>query len=160
MNDIQPAAGSAVRRRDDRDRCVEALQMANAKGPGSLDVSALRQLLDFPKADFDIVMRKVFDAINSVVAGEQPDQPPRYADCPNCHAPLEAKAPAIQIDDLRAFQRQRTPYWQWSARELKLLMEYLKPGDVIIPKFAHSVEIKKPNGRVVEYRRTATAEVS
>jgi hypothetical protein len=49
------------------------------------------------------------------------------------------KAPAIQIEQLREWQQQQPVYFQWSERELKLLMEYLKPGDVIVPKFAHSV---------------------
>jgi hypothetical protein len=49
------------------------------------------------------------------------------------------KAPAIQIEQLREWQQQQPVYFQWSERELKLLMEYLKPGDVIVPKFAHPV---------------------
>jgi hypothetical protein len=41
---------------------------------------------------------------------------------------------------------------------LLLLKESLKPGDVIIPMYAHSCGIRKPNGRIVEYRRAATKE--
>jgi len=160
MNDnIQPSAGSAVRRRDDRDRCIEALQMANARGPGNLDVPALRQLLRFDKPEFGTVARKIFDAINAVVRGEDPDAPPRFVDCPKCGEPLEARAPEIQIDDLRRWQQMHAAYYQWSERELMLLMTHLKPGETIIPKFAHSCEIRRPDGSTVEYRRTATAEV-
>ena len=105
-----------------------------------------------------MVARRIFDAINAVVAGEQPDAPPRFADCPSCHAPLEAKAPEIQIDELRQWQHQHDTYYQWSERELRLLLEHLQPGDVIVPKFAHSCAIRKPNGQLVEYKRTAKEE--
>ncbi|MGA8569003.1 MAG: hypothetical protein WB580_14520, partial [Candidatus Binataceae bacterium] len=139
MNDsTQRAIGAPIRKRDDRDRCIEALQLANARGPGNLKVPALRRLLEFPKEEFAIVARRIFDAVNAVVLGEQPGLPPRFVDCPKCGALLEAPAPEIQIERLREWQLQHDPYWQWSPRELRLLMEYLKPGDVIVPKYAHS----------------------
>ena len=94
------------RKRDDRDRCIEALQLANARGPGNLKVPALRRLLEFPKEEFAIVARKIFDAINAVVAGEQPGSPPHFVDCPNCNHLLEAPAPEIQIARLRDWQLQ------------------------------------------------------
>jgi hypothetical protein len=73
MNDsIERVIGAPIRKRDDRDRCIEALQLANARGPGNLKVPALRRLLEFPKEEFTIIARKIFDAINAVVAGEQP----------------------------------------------------------------------------------------
>jgi hypothetical protein len=157
MNDTEQVP--AARPRDDRDRCIEALQIANAKGPGNLDVPALRRLLDFPKPEFSIIARKIFDAINAVIHGEQPESPPRFVDCPYCHQALEAPAPEIQIERLREWQGQRNAYYQWSPRELKLLLEHLRPGDVIVPKFAHSCMIRRPNGQLVEYKRTAVAEV-
>jgi hypothetical protein len=157
MNDTEQVP--AARPRDDRDRCIEALQIANAKGPGNLDVPALRRLLDFPKPEFSIIARKIFGAINAVVRGEQPESPPRFADCPHCSQPLEVKAPEIQIEILRDWQHEHPAYYQWSERELKLLMEHLQPGDVVVPKFAHSCAIRKPDGRLVEYKRTAVAEV-
>jgi hypothetical protein len=55
MSDNQQPTALVARRRDDRDRCIEALQIANAKGPGNLDVPALRRLLDFDKSEFAIV---------------------------------------------------------------------------------------------------------
>jgi hypothetical protein len=130
MNDtIQPIR---IRRRDDRDRCVEALQIANAKGPGNLDIPVLRRLVDLPKDEFSMVMRRVFDAINAEVRGEQLDAPPRVVNCPRCDEPLEPPAPEIQIERLRQFQLSKPAYWQWSPRELRLLMEHLKPGDLVI----------------------------
>ena len=97
---------------------------------------------------------------NAAVAGLQPDAPPHYVDCPHCNQPLEAPAPEVQIARLREFQLARAPYWQWSPRELLLLKESLKPGDVIVPMYAHSCGIRHPNGRVTEYRRTATTETA
>jgi hypothetical protein len=159
MSDNEMAGiAPTTRRRDDRDRSVESLQIANARGPGNLDVPALRRLLEFPKEDADIVLRHVFDAINTALAGLQPDAPPRFVNCPSCHAPLEAPAPEIQIEQLREWQHQHDVYYQWSPRELRLLLEHLQPGDVIVPKFAHSCAIRKPNGQLVEYKRTAKEE--
>src|ERR1035437_1774007 len=157
MNDTDmitgaPISGSPSRKRDDGDRCIEALQAANARGACNLDVPRLRRLLEFPKEEFDIVARHIFAAINACVLGEQPDAPPRYVDCPNCNHPLTAPAPEIQIERLREFQLGKPMYWQWSPRELKLLMEHLKPGEVIIPKYAHNCDIRQPNGRIVEYK--------
>jgi hypothetical protein len=149
-----------IRRRDDRDRCVETLQIANAKGPGNLDVPALRRLVDMPKEEFSMVMRRVFDAVNAAVRGEQPDAPTRFVNCPRCEEPIEAPAPEIQIERLRRFQLSKPAYWQWSPRELRLLMERLKPGDVVSPTFAHSCSIRRPDGRVVEYMRTAVEGIS
>jgi hypothetical protein len=37
MSDTMQPIG--VRRRDNRERCIEALRIANAKGPGNLDVA-------------------------------------------------------------------------------------------------------------------------
>lgn len=82
-----------------------------------------------------------------------PSSPAHFVDCPKCGALLEAPAPEIQIARLRDWQLSHDVYWQWSPRELRLLMEYLKPGDVIVPKYAHSCDIRKPNGRMIEYRR-------
>ena len=62
MSDNQQPTALVARRRDDRDRCIEALQIANANGPGNLDVPALRRLLDFDKSEFAIVMRGHFFA--------------------------------------------------------------------------------------------------
>jgi hypothetical protein len=152
------AQSAAPRKRDTIARCVEALVSANAYGPGNLDAPALRRLLEFPKPDADIVLRHIFDNINAAVAGLQPDAPPHFVDCPHCNASLEAPAPEIQIERLREFQLAHAPYWQWSPRELLLLKESLKPGDVIVPMYAHSCGIRKPNGRIVEYKRTASAE--
>ena len=147
---------AAPRKRDALARCVNDLLSANAHGPGNLNAPALRRLLEFPKPDADIVLRHVFDAINAAVAGLEPDAKPHYVDCPHCNQPLEAPAPEVQIARLREFQLTRAPYWQWSPRELLLLKESLKPGDVIVPMYAHSCGIRKPNGRIVEYQRTAT----
>jgi hypothetical protein len=159
MNESTEAITEQPRRRGDPiARCVNDLLSANAHGPGNLNATALRRLLEFPKPDADIVLRHVFDAINAAVAGLQPDAPPHYVDCPHCNQPLEAPAPEIQIARLREFQMTRAPYWQWSPRELLLLKESLKPGDVIVPMYAHSCGIRHPNGRVTEYRRTATTE--
>ena len=154
MSDAQTTAVPIVRGRDDRDRCVEALQIANAKGPGNLDVPCLRRLVDLPKEEFTIVMRRVFDAINAAARG-QARRAPRFVNCPKCDEPLEAPAPEIQIEQMRQFQLSKPAYWQWSLRELRLLMERLKPGDLVIPTFAHSCAIRKPDGRLVEYKRTA-----
>jgi hypothetical protein len=149
---------TAPRKRDAIVRSVNDLLSTNAHGPGNLNVPALRRLLEFPKPDADIVLRHVFDAINMAVAGQEPEAPPHYVDCPNCHQPLEAPAPDVQIARLREWQMAHAPYWQWSPRELLLLKESLKPGDIVIPMYAHSCGIRKPNGRMVEYRRTATKE--
>ena len=100
MSDNQQPTALVARRRDDRDRCIEALQIANAKGPGNLDVPALRRLLDFDKSEFAIVMRRIFDAVNAVINGEQPGSPPRFVDCPHCNEPLEA--PHVFRDRLRS----------------------------------------------------------
>jgi hypothetical protein len=159
MSDNQQPTALVARRRDDRDRCIEALQIANAKGPGNLDVPALRRLLDFDKSEFAIVMRRIFDAVNAVINGEQPGSPPRFVDCPHCNEPLEAPPPEVQVEQLKDWQHQYEPYLQWSPRELKLLLEHLRPGDVIVPKFAHSCMIRRPNGQMIEYKRTARAEV-
>jgi hypothetical protein len=86
--------------------------------------------------------------------------PTRFVNCPRCEEPLEAPAPEIQIERLRRFQLSKPAYWQWSPRELRLLMERLKPGDVVSPTFAHSCSIRRPDGRVVEYMRTAVEGVS
>jgi len=158
MNDTEQSV-PAARSRDDRDRLVEGLQTANARGPGNLDVPALRQLLRFTKPEFGTVARKIFDAINAVVRGEQPGLPPRFVNCPRCNEPLEAPAPEIQIERLRQWQDQHEAYYQWSERELRLLLEHLRPGDVIVPRFAHSCMIRQPSGQMIEYRRTARAEV-
>jgi hypothetical protein len=159
MNESTEAITEQPRRRGHPiARCVNDLLSANAHGPGNLDMSALRRLLDFPREDAAIVLRHAFDNINLALAGLQPDAPPRFVDCPHCNQPLEAPAAEIQIARLREFQMARAPYWQWSPRELLLLKESLKPGDVIIPMHAHSVGIRHPNGRVTEYRRTATKE--
>lgn len=144
---------TAPRKRDAVTRCVNDLLSANAHGPGNLDVPTLRRLLEFPKPDAYIVLRHVFDAINMAVAGLEPDAPPHYVDCPHCNQPLEAPAADVQIARLREWQMAHAAYWQWSPRELLLLKESLKPGDVIVPMYAHSCGIRKPNGRIVEYRR-------
>jgi len=159
MNDTEPIE-QPRRRGDPIARCVNDLLSANAHGPGNLDTPALRRLLEFPKPDADIVLRHVFDAINAAVAGLEPDAKSHYVDCPHCNQPLEAPAPEVQIGRLREFQLTRAPYWQWSPRELLLLKESLKPGDVIVPMYAHSCGIRKPNGRIVEYKRTATTEAT
>lgn len=148
------------RRGDPIARCINDLLSANAHGPGNLDMPALRRLLEFPKPDADIVLRHVFDNINLALAGLQPDAPPHYVDCPHCNQPLEAPAAEIQIERLREFQLARAPYWQWSPRELLLLKEHLKPGDIVIPMYAHSCGIRHPNGRMTEYKRTATKETT
>jgi hypothetical protein len=160
MNDnTETIAPEQPRRRGDPvARCVNDLLSANAHGLGNLDAPALLRLREFPKEDAAIVLRAVFDAINAAVAGLEPDAKPHYVDCPHCNQPLEAPGADVQIARLRDFQMARAAYWQWSPRELLLLKESLKPGDVIIPMYAHSVGIRKPNGRIVEYRRTATKE--
>jgi hypothetical protein len=123
-----------------------------------MDVPALRRLLEFPKPDADIVLRHVFAAINTALAGLQPDAPRRYIDCPNCDAPLEPPVPEIQIDRLREWHMGHVAYFQWSPYELRRLMESLKPGDVIIPKYAHSCDIRRANGRIRSYLRAGAAE--
>jgi hypothetical protein len=146
------------RRADPIARCVNDLLSANAHVLGNLDAPALLRLREFPKEDAAIVLRAVFDAINAAVVGLEPDAKPRFVDCPHCHGSLEAPSPDVQIARLREFQLARAAYWQWSPRELLLLKESLKPGDVIIPMYAHSVGIRKPNGRLIEYRRVAIKE--
>jgi hypothetical protein len=152
------APEQARRRGDPITRCVNDLLSANAHVLGNLDVPALLRLREFPKEDAAIVLRHVFDAINAAVAGLEPDAKPHFVDCPRCYQPLEAPSPDVQIARLRDFQLTRAAYWQWSPRELLLLKESLKPGDVIVPMYAHSCGIRKPNGRTVEYRRTAIKE--
>ena len=146
----RPSTAQARRPRPLHQRSAERQRSAG-------DMPALRRLLEFPKEDAAIVLRYVFDAVlDAAVAGLKPDAPPHFVDCPHCNEPLEAPAPEIQIARLREFQLARAPYWQWSPRRLLLLKELLKPGDVIIRMYAHSCGIRHPNGRVTEYRRTAT----
>jgi hypothetical protein len=60
------------------------------------------------------------------------------------------------MERLREFQLGKPIYWQWSPYDLRRLMESLQPGEVVIPKYAHSVGIRQPNGRIRAYHRTGT----
>ena len=66
----------------------------NAKGPGNLDVPALRRLRDLDKPDFTIVMRAVFDAINAVEPASSRTN--RHASC-TAEVQVGAQAPAPEI---------------------------------------------------------------
>jgi len=144
---------AAPRRRNDCDRTIEHLQIANARANGGLNVPELRKLLDLPKDEFQAMARKIFEAINYAVLGQAPGEQVRFVNCPKCGEQLEAPSREIQIARLRTWQRERPSYFQWSERELLLLYERLEPGDIIVPTYAYSCCIRRPSGEIVEHER-------
>jgi hypothetical protein len=140
-------------RRDDRDRTIEHLQIANARANGDLNVPELRKLLDLPKDKFQAMARKIFEAINTALLGFETASEVRFVTCPKCGEQLEAPSREIQIANLRTWQLKHPTFFQWSERELLLLYQRLEPGDVIIPNYAYSCGIRRPSGEVVEHKR-------
>ena len=69
---------------------------------------------------------------------------------------VEAQAPEIQVEGLVKFQHAKAEYWQWSEFEIAKLTEHLEqhPGHVITPHYAHSCEVKTPEGCVYHYHRS------
>jgi hypothetical protein len=70
-------------------------------------------------------------------------------------AVAEVEPPEIQIENHRAWQRQRSGYFQWNEYEHRQLLEHLQknPGSVLVPNFAHSCDIRESNGSVYTWRR-------
>lgn len=149
----QTSVLAAPRRRDDRDRTIEHLQIADARANGGLNVPELRKLLDLPKGEFHSQARKIFEAINGIVLGLESADQVRFVNCPKCGEQLEAPSREIQIANLRVWQLKHPTFFQWSERELLLLYQRLEPGDVIIPNYAYSCSIRRPSGEIVEHKR-------
>jgi hypothetical protein len=88
---------------------------------------------------------RIFDAVNAVIKGE-PEGRIRFTQCPKCGEALEPPAPAIQIQSFRAWQQRHSAYYCWNERELLLLEGHLAPGDVIVPTYAHTCNVRRSDG--------------
>jgi hypothetical protein len=80
---------------------------------------------------------------------------PCFTHCPSCHEPLYAPAPEVQVfESLKRWQLEHPMYFRWTDEQLSRLVERLRAhrGDVLIlPPYAHSVNIRRPNGSVYTY---------
>jgi hypothetical protein len=77
-----------------------------------------------------------------------------FSHCPHCHCPLVAPAPAIQMANFAKWQHERISYYWWTDPQLNRLAERLAPGEVLmLPSYAHSVNIRRPDGSVVVHNR-------
>ncbi len=95
------------------------------------------------------------DAEGGVASDDTPSTP-QFAFCPKCREPLIAPSPEIQIRNFARWQHEHSSYFWWTESQLTRLEEHLaaNPADVLIlPSFAHSVSIRRPDGSVYTHFR-------
>jgi hypothetical protein len=89
--------------------------------------------------------------------GDAEPSTPQFAVCPKCNESLFAPAPAIQVRNFAGWQHDgRVSYFWWTDAQLARLEEHLaaNPGDVLmLPAYAHSVNIRRPDGSVYTHFR-------
>ena len=61
--------------------------------------------------------------------------------------------PTYEVSKQRRFAAQYGIYHQWTEAEYERLHDFLKPGDVVEPTYAHSLYIKHPDGSETHYRK-------
>ncbi|HUY28597.1 MAG TPA: hypothetical protein VMV27_14400 [Candidatus Binataceae bacterium] len=84
------------------------------------------------------------------------DESPGFAVCPRCGEPLLALSPEIQVANVERWQRTNSSYYWWAESQLARLREHLSanPDDVVIlPGFAHSLNVRRPDGSVYTWFR-------
>jgi hypothetical protein len=140
----QPIGLRGNKRKSARNHIVEALAKLDRYAEPHFDLGLLPRI-DLSDADWAATMRRVMLAIPAALGGAVIEAAPF----------VEVESPEIQIENHRAWQRQRSGYYQWSEFELRQLLEHLHahPGRVLIPTVAHSVSIREPSGRVYTYQR-------
>lgn len=110
-----------------------------------------------------IVYLKSRDSTNiDIVAGtetvETSDPNAHFTHCPHCNLPLFAPTPENQVANLKKFQRDRINYYWWNDSQLARLERYLSdnPGSVLmLPAFAHSVNVRHADGSVYTHHRVS-----
>ena len=84
------------------------------------------------------------------------EQGHRFTHCPKCNEPLFAPPPHIQVESFDRGQHEKSSYYWWSSAQLKRLEDWLAahPGEVLmLPAWAHSVNIRRPDGSVHTFYR-------
>jgi hypothetical protein len=130
-----------------RNRCVDALATLNRYCEPHFDLALLPRT-DWPDEIWETRMAKVMRAVCAALQGTETTPF------------VEAESPEIQVEGLVKSQQAKSEYWQWNAAELAKLTEYLEqhPGHVITPHYAHSCEVKTPEGGVYHYHRSGRLE--
>jgi hypothetical protein len=130
-----------------RNHSVGAIAALNRYNEPHFDLALLPRT-DWPDEIWDARMAKLMRAIGAALKGEETTPF------------VESESPEIQVDGLDAWQQKHSEYYQWSEFEKRQLLEYLEqhPGHVLTPKFAHSCEMRAPDGRVFHYHRSGRLE--
>jgi hypothetical protein len=80
----------------------------------------------------------------------------QFSSCPYCQQPLIAPDPAVQVRNFQRWQQGHDSYYHWTDGQLGRLQELLANalGDVLmLPAYAHSVNIRRPDGSVYRHCR-------
>ena len=141
------AAHAARKAAAARNHTAGAIATLNRYNEPHFDLALLPRT-DWPDEIWDSRIAKVMRALGAALKGEE------------VTPFVEAESPDLQIDGLRKFQTAHSEYWVWSEFELAKLTEYLEqhPGHVITPHYAHSCEVKTPEGRTYHYHRSERLE--
>ncbi|GEM_PF-4113925 len=139
-----------------------------AKAIGRDSAAVIKYLKTFPSApksatasaselsDDEAIEVSVQDDAPTEAPAEPKQEQPVFTHCPKCHEILTAPAPKLQVQNFDRGQHERTSYFWWSETQLKRLEDHLEahPGHVLVlPAFAHSVNIRRPDGSVYTFNR-------
>jgi len=125
----------------DRSRFVRALEGLVRATDAPFDPPTLAVLADVSDDEYEAIRSRVISALAFGIDGVG-----------------NAKAPAVdvQIENIKAWQRERPTYYHWDEASIDALrrkLEALGPGCELIPCFAMSVQVKLPNGRLILINR-------
>ena len=59
----------------------------------------------------------------------------------------------VQKENYITWYQQRSTYYHPTEKELELMFSKVEPGDEVLPDFAHSFTVRKPNGLLVQVDR-------
>jgi hypothetical protein len=59
----------------------------------------------------------------------------------------------VQKENYITWYQQRSTYYHPTKKELELMFSKVEPGDEILPDFAHSFTVRRPNGLLVQIDR-------
>ena len=140
----QTPAGRQTRARN---HVIDGLVQLNKYLEPHFDLAFLPRT-DWPDEIWDTRMERLMRALGAALKGEE------------VTPFVEAESPATQVEGLVKSQQSKSEYWQWNEAELAKLTLYLEqhPGHVITPHYAHSCEVKTPEGRTYHYHRSGRIE--
>jgi hypothetical protein len=137
----KPARKPRTRIPHERSQFVHALEdFARAIG-APFDAPSLPQLAAVTQDEFLAIRDRLITAFAAGIEGIGKSSVPTYD---------------VQLDSFRTWQRQRVEYFQWDDAAMDALrrkLDQLGPNCELIPAFAYSVQIKRPNGALILVNR-------